>query len=138
MPADAPPSPGALTDPEDAKLVTLARSTRARTRAAQGACVRDQDGRTYAAATVALPSLRLSAVQVAVAMAVTSGARGLEAVVVLGEPESGSQDGSPDGSQGGSTALPEADLAAVRDLAGPGVPVHLTAPDGSLLGSVRS
>ena len=71
--------------PEDAKLVTLARSARARTRAAQGAAVRDGDGRTYVAATVALPSLELSALQVAVAMAVSSGAPGLEAAVVLGD-----------------------------------------------------
>src|SRR4051812_49999423 len=76
--------PAELTDPEDLKLVTLSRSARARTRAAEGACVRDRDGRTYAGASVALPSLRLSAVQVAVAMAATSGARGLEAVVVIG------------------------------------------------------
>lgn len=68
---------------EDAKLVTLARATRARTGAAQGAAVRDTDGRTYAAASVTLPSLRLSALQVAVAMAVSSGAPGLEAAVVL-------------------------------------------------------
>ena len=46
---------------EDAKLVTLARATRARVGAAEGAAVRDTDGRTYAAATVDLPSLRLSA-----------------------------------------------------------------------------
>ena len=65
--------------PEDAKLVTLARGTRARTRAAEGAAVRDADGRTYAAATVDLPSLQVSALGVAVAMAVSSGARGLEA-----------------------------------------------------------
>ena len=71
--------------PEDAKLVTLARATRARTRAAEGAAVRDTDGRTYAAATVDLESLQLSAVQVCVAMAFASGSRGLEAVVVLGE-----------------------------------------------------
>jgi cytidine deaminase len=71
--------------PEDAKLVTLARSARARTGAAQGAAVRDGDGRTYVAATVELPSLRLSALQVAVAMAVSSGAPGLEAAVVLGD-----------------------------------------------------
>ena len=70
---------------EDAKLVTLARSARARTGAAQGAAVRDGDGRTYVAATVALDSLSLSALQVAVAMAVSSGAPGLEAAVVLGE-----------------------------------------------------
>ena len=34
-------------DPEDAKIVTLARSARARTGAAEGAAVRDTDGRTY-------------------------------------------------------------------------------------------
>ena len=45
---------GRMTDltAEDAKLVTLARATRARTGAAEGAAVRDLDGRTYAAATV--------------------------------------------------------------------------------------
>ena len=75
----------AAANPEDAKLVTLARSTRARTGARQGAAVRDTDGRTYAAASVALASLELSALQVAVAMAVSSGARGLEAAVVLAE-----------------------------------------------------
>jgi hypothetical protein len=117
MPAESP-----LTDPEDTKLVTLARSTRARTRAAEGACVRDRDGRTYAGATVDLPTLRLSAVQVAVAMAVTSGARGLEAVVVLGT----------------GAAVREADLSVVRDLSGAGVPVHLAAPDGTVVASVQS
>ena len=61
---------------EDAKLVTLARATRARAGAAEGAAVRDADGRTYAAATVDLPSLRLSALGVCVGMAVASGARG--------------------------------------------------------------
>src|SRR5690242_5063720 len=104
MPAD----PLELTDPDDRKLVTLARSTRARTRASEGACVRDQDGRTYAGATVDLPTLRLTAAQVAVAMAVTSGATALEAVVVLGD----------------AAAIDEADLSVVRDLSGEGVPVH--------------
>ncbi len=94
-------------EPEDAKLLTLARSARARTRAAEGAAVRDFDGRTYAGATVALPSLRISAVGVAVAMAVTSGAAGLEAVVVVTDADDLSDD----------------DLAAVRELAGAGVPV---------------
>lgn len=119
MPADPPTK---LTDPEDTKLVTLARSARARTRADEGACVRDQDGRTYAGATVALPSLRLSAVQVAVAMAVTSGARGLEAVVVVGE----------------ARGVDDADLDVVRDLTGSGVPVHLATPDGALVASART
>ena len=90
---------------EDAKLVTLARATMARTRSAEGAAVRDLDGRTYAAASVDLPSLRLSATDVCVAMAVSSGSRGLEAVVRLG-------DGEPD-------------LRAVHDFAGDAVTVHL-------------
>ena len=70
---------------EDAKLVTLARSARARLGAAEGAAVRDEMGRTYVAATVDLPSLQLSAVQAAVAAAVSSGAQTLEAVAVVGE-----------------------------------------------------
>ncbi|MFW6205096.1 MAG: cytidine deaminase [Actinomycetota bacterium] len=100
---------------EDAKLVTLARSARARVGAAEGAAVRDGDGRTYAAASVALPSLSLSALQVAVAMAASSGASGLEAAVVV---TSGDGD--------------EAGVAAVRDLGGAGVPVLVADPDGTV------
>jgi hypothetical protein len=71
-------------DAEDAKLVTLARATKARTGAEQGAALRDTDGRTYAGASVRLPSLQLSALQVTVAMALASGAPGVEAAVVFG------------------------------------------------------
>ncbi|MBC9225637.1 MULTISPECIES: cytidine deaminase [Aeromicrobium] len=71
--------------PEDAKLVTLARTSRARLDVAQGAAVRDLDGRTYAAATVNLDTLTISAVDLAVAMAVSSGAKGLEAVALVTE-----------------------------------------------------
>ena len=63
--------------------MTLARSARARTGAAEGAAVRDTDGRTYVGATVALPSLKLSALQAAVAAAVSSGATALEAAAVV-------------------------------------------------------
>lgn len=73
------------SNPEDVKIIGLARAARARTGASQGACVRDTDGRTYAATSVALPSLALSAIAVAVAMAVSSGAEGLEAVALAGE-----------------------------------------------------
>ena len=76
---------GTLTDPEDAKLVTLARAARARASARQGAAVRDADGRTYAAVGVSLPALQLSALQVAVAMAVSSGAGELIVALVLGD-----------------------------------------------------
>lgn len=72
---------------EDEKIVTLARSSRARTGGAQGAAVRDDIGRTYAAATVSLPSLQLSAIQAAVAAAVSSGSTRFEAVAVVGEDE---------------------------------------------------
>jgi len=81
-------APGAPTDAEDTKIITLAAAARARTQAAQGACLRDTDGRTYAGTSIALAHLTLSAVQVVVAMAVSSGAQGAEAVAVAGEPES--------------------------------------------------
>ncbi len=112
--------------PEDAKLVTLARATRARTGAAQGAAVRDADGRTYAAATVALPSLQVSAIGVCVAMAVASGSSGLEAAVVLGD------DLTVD------AADLAADLAAIADLGGHGVPVHLGDARGQVASTTTS
>jgi cytidine deaminase len=95
--------------PEDAKLVTLARATRARTRAAEGAAVRDTDGRTYAAATVDLPSLQLTAVQVCIAMAFASGSRGLEAVVLLSD----------------AVELSAPDEAVIEEFGGDSVVVHL-------------
>jgi predicted dinucleotide-binding enzyme len=75
-------------DPEDAKLVTLARSARVRAvvgdgLAAEGAAVRDETGRTYVAATVVRGPLRLPALHLAVAQALTSGARSFEAAVVV-------------------------------------------------------
>jgi cytidine deaminase len=96
-------TPGA----EDLKIITLARSTRARVAASEGAAVRDETGRTYTAAAVALPSLRLSALRLAVAMASSSGAQKLEAAALV------------------------SDLSAVRDL-GPGAVVFHAAPDGSV------
>lgn len=70
-------------DPEDAKIITLARATRARGGAASGAAVRDDTGRTYAAVDVALESVSLSALQLAVAMAYSSGGTRLEAAAVV-------------------------------------------------------
>ena len=102
-------------DPEDQKLVTLARATRLRAKAAEGAAIRDLDGRTYAAATVDLPSLQVSAVGAAISMAVASGARGLEAVVVLTDGE-----------------VADADISAVRDFAGTDVPIHRGTPSGNI------
>ena len=70
-------------DAEDAKLVLLARSAMARAEAGSGAAVRDVDGRTYAGAPVNLSALHLTALQTAVAAAVSSGAAGLEAAVLV-------------------------------------------------------
>ncbi|WP_422750171.1 cytidine deaminase [Mycobacterium sp. WMMD1722] len=55
-----------------------------RVEAASGAAVRDLDGRTYAGAPVGLTALGLTALQAAVAAAVSSGATGLEAAVLVG------------------------------------------------------
>jgi hypothetical protein len=104
---------------EDAKLVTLARGARARIGAVEGAAVRDSDGRTYAGANVVLPSLSVTALQLAVASAVAAGATTLEAAAVVTE----------------ASTLDGAGHAAVRDLAAD-APVHVAAPDGSLLGTV--
>lgn len=100
---------------EDAKLVTLARAARARVSAVEGAAVRDQDGRTYAAATVALPSLSLTALQLAVANAVAAGASTLEAAAVVTEASTLDSDG----------------YAAVRDLSRK-APVYAATPDGTV------
>ena len=69
---------------EDEKLVVLARGAMARAEAGEGAAVRDLDGRTYAGAPVTLSALRLTGLQAALAAAVSSGATGLEAAVLVG------------------------------------------------------
>ena len=113
------PTLGVVSEPEpgqeDIKIITLARAARARVASAEGAAVRDETGRTYAAAAVALPSLRLSALRLAVAMAVSSGASGREAAALVSE----------------SDAADPADLAVLRDL-GPSVTLFLAGTDGVL------
>ncbi|MFF5012043.1 cytidine deaminase [Streptomyces sp. NPDC001165] len=109
-------------DPEDRKIVTLARSARARNGVPEGAAVRDETGRTYVAGSVRLASLELSALQTAVAMAVASGAKSLEAAAVVSEAES----------------VPAQDRAAVADLGGAGTPVLLAGPDGAVKLTVQA
>jgi cytidine deaminase len=99
-------------DPEDAKLITLARSARARTGAQEGAAVRDDTGRTYVATTVDLPSLQLTALQAAVAAAVSSGVGTLEAAAVV-------------------TDLLDVSRAVVDDLT-PSAPLLVADPEGAL------
>ena len=108
-------------DAEDGKIVTLARGARLRAHAphtgvAEGAAVRDTEGRTYAAATVenADPALTTSALRAAVAAAASSGARAFEAAAVVTE--------SP---------VSDSDLAVLREF-GTGVPLLVAGPDGAL------
>ncbi|AOS65061.1 hypothetical protein [Actinoalloteichus hymeniacidonis] len=103
-------------DPEDRKIITLAQAGRARVGATEGAAVRDTDGRTYSACTVELPSLRLTALQAAVAAAVASGATALEAAAVVGD----------------LTVVDEPSRAVVRDLSS-GAPIHLADAAGNLV-----
>ena len=108
-------------DPEDAKIVTLARGARLRAHAphtgiAEGAAVRDSDGRTYAGATVENrdPALTTSALRAAVAAAASSGARSFEAAAVVG-----------------GALVSAADVAVLREF-GVGVPLHVAGPDGQV------
>jgi hypothetical protein len=106
--------------PEDLKIITLARSARARVAAAEGAAVRDETGRTYAAAAVSLPSLKLSALRLAVAMAVSSGASSLEAAALVSDAE----------------GIDPADLAVIRE-AGPTAVVFQAGSNGMLRATVQ-
>jgi len=108
-------------DEEDAKLVVLARASRARTGAVEGAAVRDLDGRTYAAATVDLPSLSLTALQAAVASAVSSGVTALEAAAVVTAAD-------------GATP----DVSAVADLGGAETPVYVAGTNGVVTGVITA
>jgi hypothetical protein len=101
-------------DGEDTKLVVLARGAMARSGGAAGAAVRDSDGRTYAAGEVRLAALRLTALQAAVAAALSSGAPGFEAAVLVGG----------DGDDAGIAAVHEV-TAAAR--------IVLAAHDGAVL-----
>jgi hypothetical protein len=86
------PVPAGDLDPEDGKIVRLARTARGRAfvrdgNPPEGAAVRDSDGRTYAAATVTHSdsALSTSALQGALSAAYSSGARRFEAVVILAD-----------------------------------------------------
>ena len=111
----------AVLETEDAKLVTLARATRVRAGAEEGAAVRDETGRTYTAATVDLPTLKVTALNLAIAMAASSGARKLEAAVVVTEQP---------------VPLPD-EIAAVRELGDGTALIQVVGPDGTITDTVH-
>ncbi|MGZ4664126.1 MAG: cytidine deaminase [Frankiaceae bacterium] len=109
---------------EDAKLVRLARAARMRAHTphgavAEGAAVRDVDGRTYAGATVdsASPELVTSALRVAVVTAAASGARSFESAALVTD-----------------APVADADAAGLALLAefGTGIPVLVADPAGTV------
>ena len=116
------PMPEPTLPPEDAKLVTLARSDARPDRRRRGRRgprrrrphVRRRDRRPAVAAGLGARGR--------VAMAVSSGSRGLEAAVVLTDAD----------------AVAEADLAVVRDFAGRGVSVHRGDARGGILETTES
>lgn len=108
-------------DPDDQKLVSLARSARARIGSRRAGAVRDNTGRSYVGADVELPSLRITGLDLAVAQAVAAGATGLEAAVVVADD-------------------PAAVLAidAVTDVGPRGVPVYVTDRSGTVVRAVTT
>jgi hypothetical protein len=102
------------------KLFALARGARARIGAPVGAAVVDSTGRTYSAAEVDLPHLRLSALALAVAQAAAAGAERLHGAVLVA----------------GRGAVPEPDLQVFADLAEPGSPLVVRSQAGGLLAEV--
>ena len=101
-----------VAQPEDAKLIALARAALARTGSREAAAVRDRAGRSYLATAVSLPALRLAALEADDAAAVSSGAEGIEAAAVV-TAEGGPVEG----------------VAAVRDLGAGADPAPILVAD---------
>ncbi len=99
------------------KLFTLARASRARGESMSGAAVVDTTGRSYSAAAVSLPHVRLSALALAVATAAAAGAEALADAVVVG----GGEDDQPSAAE------------VFGDLAVSGAPLLVCAADRRIL-----
>jgi len=97
-------------NPEDDKLAILAKGAHSRVQAKIGAALRDETGRTYASAEVAIGTLKLSAVEMVIAQAVASGSTGVESIVLSSQTE---------------ISFSDSELELVRAFAGTGVPVYV-------------
>ena len=104
-------------DQEMATLITLARGARARITASEGAAVRDDMGRTYASASIALSRLTLTAMQAAVAQAAAAGSRRIASAVIVTR----------------DVDVRDTDLQALHDLDGRDAVLLIVAPDGTVV-----
>jgi len=107
---------------EDDKLVTLARGARARVGAESGAALRDTTGRTYSGTNVNRGPLALTAIELVIAQAISSGSTGIEAVVVVAD----------------DVLVTTKDIDVLEAAGGVGVPVHVVDNTGTLLRTLYS
>lgn len=125
--------------PEDEKLIILARAALARGGWESAGAARDETGRTHVAGEIDLPHLRLTALAAVVAVAVASGARGIEAVAVAGAGlGSALERGSGSPSSGLElTDIDVGSLTILADLALPDCVVFSCDRSGRVIGEVE-
>lgn len=104
--------------PEDEKLVMLAKGARGRVGAKTGAALRDTTGRTYSSAEVEKDFLNLSAISLTVGQAISSGATGIEAIVLCTDGQ-----------------LSSADQKLIVEFAGAATPIYLVNKLGQRIGN---
>ena len=71
-------------NPEDLKLVTLAKATMARSNSKSAAALRDNTGRTYVAVPVKSGDFEIDSLLAVLVVAKASGITGIEAIVIAG------------------------------------------------------
>ena len=72
-------------NPEDLKLLTLAKATQARSNSTSAAALRDNTGRTYVAVPVKSGDFQIDSLLAVLVVAKASGITGIEAIVIAGE-----------------------------------------------------
>jgi len=72
-------------NPEDLKLVTLAKATMARSNSKSAAALRDNTGRTYVAIEVSSGDFKVDSILAVLVVAKASSITGIEAIVVCGQ-----------------------------------------------------
>lgn len=77
-------------NPEDLKLLTLAKATMARSNSKSAAALRDNTGRTYVAVPVKSGDFEVDSLLAVLVVAKASGITGIEAIVIAGETASAS------------------------------------------------